>query len=56
MLNKLKTILNAYSDKELKEIELWVNSSNMVKTIIFDGLSIDLITEDAEIKVNDKIV
>ena len=53
MLNKLKDILNTYTDKELKELDLWINSSNIVKQIIVNDYSIDLITNNAEVKVND---
>ena len=53
MLNKLKDILNTYTDEELKELDLWINSSNIVKQIIVDDYNIDLITNNAEVKVND---
>ena len=53
MLNKLKDILNTYTDEELKELDLWINSSNIVKQIIVNDYSIDLITNNAEVKVND---
>lgn len=53
MLNKLKDILNTYTDEELKELDLWINSSNMVKQIIVDDYNIDLITNNAEVKIND---
>ena len=52
MLNKLKDILNTYTDEELKELDLWINSSNIVKQIIVDDYNIDLITDNAEVKVN----
>ena len=53
MLNKLKDILNTYTDEELKELDLWINSSYEVKQIIVDDYNIDLITDNAEVKVND---
>lgn len=53
MLNKLKDILNTYTDEELKELDLWINSSNMIKQIIVDDYNIDLITNDAYVKIND---
>ena len=53
MLNKLKDILNTYTDEELKELVLWINSSYEVKQIIVDDYNIDLITDNAEVKVND---
>lgn len=46
MLNKLKDILNTYTDEELKELDLWINSSYEVKKIIVDDYSIDLITNE----------
>ena len=55
MLNKLKDILNTYTDEELKELDLWINSSHEVKQIIVDDYNIDLITNNAEVKVNDFI-
>ena len=33
MLKKLKDILNTYTDEELKELDLWINSSYEVKQI-----------------------
>ena len=53
MLKKLKDILNTYTDEELKELDLWINSSYEVKQIIVDDYNIDLITNNAEVKVND---
>lgn len=55
MLNKLKDILNTYTDEELKELDLWINSSNIVKQIIVNDYGIDLITNNAEVKVNGSI-
>ena len=46
MLNKLRDILNTYTDEELKELDLWINSSYEVKKIIVDDYSIDLITNE----------
>ena len=53
MLKKLKDILNTYTHQQLKELDLWINSSNMVKQIIVDDYNIDLITNNAEVKIND---
>lgn len=55
MLNKLKDILNTYTDEELNELDLWINSSYEVKQIIVDDYNIDLITKNAEVKVNESI-
>jgi hypothetical protein len=55
MIKKLKDILNAYTDEELEEMFLWINSSDILSNIIVSETDIDLITHDAEIKINDKI-
>lgn len=55
MIKKLKDILNTYSDEELEEMNLWINSSETLSNIIIDETSIDLITWSAEIKINDEI-
>lgn len=49
MLNKLKDILNTYSDEELKDMELWVNSNDKVEEIIVDDYSINLIEKHLRI-------
>lgn len=53
MLNKLRDILNTYTDEELKELDLWINSSYEVKQIIVDEYAIDLVTTDSYVKIND---
>lgn len=55
MIRKLKDILNTYSDEELEEMILWINSSEEISNIIVNETDIDLITDDAEIKINDAI-
>lgn len=55
MLLTLKRLLNIYSDDEIKEMDLWINSDEMIESIIIDGGSIDLITDSSEIKINDNI-
>ena len=55
MLKKLKDILNTYTDEELKELDLWINSSNIVKQIIVNDYSIDLITNDVDVRINGSI-
>lgn len=52
MLNRLKKILNTYTDKELEAMDLWINSNNWINAIIVDDNSINLITDDAELKIN----
>lgn len=52
MLKQLKEVLNSYSDKELEDIELWVNSNDTVnKFVVDDNGSIDLITTHSIYKV-----
>lgn len=53
MLKKLKEILNAYTEEELDGIDLWIDSESEVKAILIDDNSIDLITANASIKIND---
>lgn len=55
MLNKLKDILNTYTDEELKELDLWINSSYKVEQIIVNDYSIDLITNDVDVRINGSI-
>ena len=55
MIKKLKDILNTYSDEELEEMILWINSSDELANIIVSETDIDLITDDAEIRVNNMI-
>ena len=52
MIKKLKHILNAYTDKELEDMDIWVNSNKTIDTILVDEYNIDLITEDSEIRVD----
>lgn len=46
MLKRLRDILNTYSDEELNNMELWVNSNGIVANIIIDDYSINLIEKD----------
>jgi hypothetical protein len=55
MIKKLKDILNTYTDKELEKMILWINSSDTLSNIIIDKNSIDIITDETEIKINDVI-
>lgn len=52
MIIKLRDILNTYTDEELKDMDLWINSDNVVDSILIDKDSINLITTDTEIKLN----
>lgn len=51
-LKVLKGILNAYSDSELEEIEIWVNSKEQASCILIDEYNVNLITKNTEIKVD----
>ena len=55
MIKALKWILNSYTDEELEDMELWVDSYVNVTNILINNGNIDLITAFAEIKVNDLI-
>lgn len=52
MLKQLKEVLNSYDDKELEDMEMWVNSNDTVnKFVVDDNESIDLITSNFIYKV-----
>lgn len=55
MLKKLKALLNAYTDEELEDIGLWVNSKECVVSLLIDENDIDLITNSTEIVINGSI-
>ena len=51
MLKKLKHILNTYTDKQLDDMELWVNSCFRISKIVIDENSIDLFQEESDITI-----
>lgn len=53
MIKKLRDILITYTDEELEEIELWINSTDEVGKIIVDDHSIDLISESLTINIKE---
>ena len=55
MLNKLKDILNTYTDEELNELDLWIDSTCKIEQIIVDDYNIDLITDNADVRINGSI-
>lgn len=55
MIKKLKDILNTYTDTELEDIDLWVNSDFKIESILVDEYSINLLSENAEIKINNLV-
>jgi len=55
VLKQLKGILNSYSDEELEDIGLWINSSLEVGYILVNKNNIDLLTDTIEIKIGGNI-
>ena len=52
MLKQLKEILNSYTEEQLENMEMWVNSNETVnKFVVDDNESIDLITSNFIYKV-----
>lgn len=54
MIKKLKDILNTYTDEELKDMELWVNSNGTVENIIVDDYSINLIENNLRVDLKEE--
>lgn len=52
ILKKLKYILNSYTDKELEEIDLWIDNTNTIDVIAIDNNSISLITDSDKLKID----
>ncbi len=51
----LKSILNGFSDEELRKHELWINNESEIEAIIVDDTnSISLITNTDSLKINGK--
>lgn len=55
MLTKLKHILNTYTDEQLNNMTLWINSSEELNAILVDEDNIDLIFKNTEVKINGSI-
>lgn len=52
MLKQLKEVLNSYTEEQLENMEMWVNSNYTVnKFVVDDNESIDLITSNFIYKV-----
>ena len=52
MLKQLKEVLNSYTDEQLENMEMWVNSNYTVNGFVVDNNeSIDLITSNFIYKV-----
>lgn len=55
MLKKLKDILNTYTDNELEELDLWIDSRNKVDSIWVEDYNINLITDEAKVEINNSL-
>ena len=53
-LIRLKRLLNSIDDDELEDMDLWIDNEDKIDVIALDSNSITLITEEAELKINDK--
>lgn len=53
MIKKLKDILNTYTDDELEELDLWIDSRTKVDSIWVEDYIINLMTDEAKVKIND---
>ena len=52
MLKQLKEVLNSYTEEQLENMEMWVNSNDTVnKFVVDDNESIDLITSNFIYKI-----
>lgn len=49
---RLKKILNTFTDKELEEIELWIDNDAGIEIIAINTNSISLITDSSKLKIN----
>lgn len=55
ILVKLKAILNGLSNEELKNYELWIDNDKGAEVIAVDKNAIVLITDETELKINNKM-
>ena len=55
MIKKLKDILNTYTEDELEELDLWIDSRTKVDSIWVEDYIINLITDEAKVKINDSL-
>lgn len=55
MIKKLKDILNTYTDNELEELDLWIDSRIKVDSIWVEDYNINLITDEAKVEINNKL-
>lgn len=52
VLVKLKAVLNAISNEELENYDLWIDCQKGIRAIAIDDNAITLISEDTELKIN----
>ena len=52
MIKKLRDILNTYTDEELEELDIWIDSRTKVDSIWVEEYHITLITDEASVDVN----
>lgn len=55
MIKKLKDILNTYTDDELEELDLWIDSRTKVDSIWVENYNINLITDEAKVEINNSL-
>lgn len=55
MLKKLKDILKTYTDNELEELDLWIDSRTKVDSIWVEDYNINLITDEAKVEINNSL-
>lgn len=52
MIKKLRDILNTYTDDELDELDIWIDSRTKVDSIWVEEYNITLITDEASVDIN----
>lgn len=55
MIKKLKDILNTYTDEELEDIDIWIDSRTKIDSIWLEEYHINLITDEANVDINNYI-
>lgn len=50
----LKRLLNSIEEKELQELDLWIDAENTISAIVYDNNSITLITNTDKLKIERK--
>lgn len=54
VLKNLKAILNGLTEEELQKYRLWINDGPGVSVIVVEDDSISLITNNKELKIDDR--